>query len=210
MICSGTSIERTSVFSRKKCLYTSTKWGQIVVMHCGSMDIVLEVNEPHSKSFLSEDREGKSLSSKRCCIDENESLCSRRLYPIRMNSSHIPTYLHVPTYLPTYLPTYVTYLRTYLPTYLPTCTYVPTYVTYLPTYLHVPTYLPTYLPTPTYLPAMKINMLTIGNNLRFAVLRKSTRLYLSLTLVACDKVRLVDSTVFACSSVVCPAFVALL
>ncbi len=46
--------------------------------------------------------------------------------------------------------------------------------------------------------------------LRFAVPRKSTRLYLSLTLVACDKVRLVDSTVFTCSSVVCPAFVALL
>ncbi len=27
--------------------------------------------------------------SQHCCIDENESLCSRRLYPIRMNSSHI-------------------------------------------------------------------------------------------------------------------------
>ncbi len=37
-----------------------------------------------------------------------------------------------------------------------------------------------------------------------------TRLYLSLTLVACDKVRLVDSTVFVCSSVVYRAFVALL
>ncbi len=61
---------------------------------------------------------------------------------------------------------------------------------------------------PTYLPAMKINMSIIG--IRFAVPRKSTRLYLSLTLVACDKVRLVDSTVFACSSVVCRAFVALL
>ncbi len=91
----------------------------------------------------------------------------------------------------------------YLPTYLPT---------YLPIYLHVPTYLPTYmyLPTylPTYIPAMKINMSTIG--IRFAVTRKSTRLYLSVTLVAGDKVRLVDSTVFACSSVVCRAFVALL
>ncbi len=61
---------------------------------------------------------------------------------------------------------------------------------------------------PTYLPAMKINTSTIG--IRFAVLRKSTRLYLSLTLVACDKVWLVDSTAFACSSVVCRAFVALL
>ncbi len=64
----------------------------------------------------------------------------------------------------------------------------------------------TYLPT--YLPAMKINMSIIGRP--FAVPRKSTRLYLSLTLVACDKVRLVDITVFACSSVVCRAFVALL
>ncbi len=72
-----------------------------------------------------------------------------------------------------------------------------------------PTYLPTYPPLPTYLPAMKINMSTIG--IQFAVPRKSARLYmyLSLTLVACDKVRLVDSTVFACSSVVCRAFVAL-
>ncbi len=40
--------------------------------------------------------------------------------------------------------------------------------------------------------------------------KKTTHLYLSLTLVACDKIRLADSTVFACSSVVYPAFVALL
>ncbi len=52
---------------------------------------------------------------------------------------------------------------------------------------------PTYLPTPTYLPAMKTNMSTIGI-IRFAVPRKSTRLYISLTLVACDEVRLVDSS----------------
>ncbi len=55
---------------------------------------------------------------------------------------------------------------------------------------------------------MKMTMSAIA--MRFAVPRKSTRLYLRLTLEACDKIRLVDSTVFACSSVVCPAFVALL
>ncbi len=49
-----------------------------------------------------------------------------------------------------------------------------------------------------------------GHIIWFAVPRKSTRLYLNLTLIACDKIWLVDSTVFACSSVICPAFVALL
>ncbi len=93
-------------------------------------------------------------------------------------------------YLPTYLPTYVTYLRTYI--YLPT--------TYLPTCqpasqpASLPPCLPANLPTPNYLPAMKINMSTLIWKLRFAIPRKSTRLYLSLTLVACDKVRLVDSS----------------
>ncbi len=71
----------------------------------------------------------------------------------------------------------------------------------------LPANLPTYLPLPSnYLPAMKINRSIIG--IWFAVPRKSTRLYLSHTLVACDKVWLVNSTVFACSSVVCRAIVA--
>ncbi len=52
--------------------------------------------------------------------------------------------------------------------------------------------------------AMKMTMSAIA--IRFAIPRKSTRLYpISLTLVACDKCQLVDSTVFACSSVDCPA-----
>ncbi len=55
---------------------------------------------------------------------------------------------------------------------------------------------------------MKMTMSAIAT--WFAVPRKSTRLYLSLTLVACEKIQIVDSTVFACSSVVCPAFIALL
>ncbi len=41
-------------------------------------------------------------------------------------------------------------------------------------------------------------------NLRFSGSRKSTCLYVSLALVACDKIRLINSTVFACYSVVCP------
>ncbi len=44
-------------------------------------------------------------------------------------------------------------------------------------------------------------------NQRFAVPKKSTRLYQRL---ACDKILLVNGTVFACSSVVCPVLVALL
>ncbi len=44
-------------------------------------------------------------------------------------------------------------------------------------------------------------------NSRFAAPRQSVCLYLNLGLLACDKIRLINSTVFACSSVFCPVFV---
>ncbi len=83
------------------------------------------------------------------------------------------------------------------------------------TYMYLPTYLPASLPasqsTYPYLPTCDEDQhVDHWNTIRFAVPRKSTRLYLSLTLVACDKVQLVDSTVFACPRDVCSGFVALL